>query len=164
MTDFDDDYMFENTVELENEMVLELDDEVSEEIRVTINFLSTTCRCKYANGEPCSSLFTAGQLLEFRQQSSAIDYYEGSVNKLDLVLLGLLRALCVNSEKTKRSNQRNTERIRTRTKFHLNGVPVCENTFLFAHTMSPMRFKRIKKNYLEDGLVEIRHGNSGRLY
>ncbi len=92
------------------------------------------CKCTQATGNvPCSSLFETEELLAMRQEARALDYYDQDhCNRLDLVILGQLRALCSSSIQTNRSHQQNaSERKRTRTTYRIKGHVVCKDTFFF---------------------------------
>jgi hypothetical protein len=82
---------------------------------------------------------------------SELDYYDRHVNKLDQIILGQLRCLTLSSVTTVRTHKIQTERKQATTKFLLKGLPVCKNTFLFAHQIK--RFKHLTKMYNSTGLI-----------
>ena len=123
------------------------------------------CECHHGNERgSCSSLFSPMSMMEMRQQFREIDYYKDHTNQLDLVIIGLLRALVCRDGVT-RSSKKKTQKERTesRTVFMLGGHVVCEKTFLFAHNLLKKRYKRLKKLYLNFGLAEPQHGNTNAM-
>lgn len=112
---------------------------------------------------PCSTLFKLEEMIEMRQEARALDYYDQDhCNRLDIVILGQLCALCSNSERMKRSHSINSVRKRTRTAYQIKGQVVCKKTFFFAFGISKMRFRRLLKLYYEyaEGVCEKLHGST----
>lgn len=142
--------------------------ESTEEFSIVEKFLDGTCKCVQAHGKPCSSFFTVGDLVHIRNENSALDYrdQETHSNKLDLIILAQMRAFSFVGGTTKCAKKASSfqhERQRSRSSFFLRGLQVCEKMFMFAHGISKKRYKRLRTIFKEDGVIEKKHGNTGRV-
>ena len=127
--------------------MVEYDDDGYAEERRVARFLSSGCKCKLNDGNPCYLLFTSPQICTARD-----DCRQLTRDQLDMVVMGQLRALCQSDSMTQKSKAKNTERKRTNTQYRFGGHRICQTTFLFLHTMSVTRFDSIKRSWLEKGL------------
>ena len=109
-------------------------------------FVAAGCKCKLANGNPCSQLFSASMYRSLRDECYAL-----TRDELDLVVMGQLRTLVHNDKMTQKTKSRNAERVRLSMQFRFGGHCVCINTFFFAHNES-QKLECIKAKWTVDGL------------
>ena len=86
--------------------------------------------------------------------------------ELDLVLLGQLSAFTFSGEQTVRATTQrhpSDSRQHSYTIFWHRGLKVCRKTFLFLHTISEKRLKKLKSSLLHHGLSPRTHGNTKRV-
>ena len=79
-----------------------------------------------------------------------------------ITIVGQLRVMCSVGTTTNCSKKKQTDRVRTRTTLRLYGYVVCEETFCFANGFSSSRFKRLKKRFILDGVIEPVHKLVGK--
>ena len=89
-----------------------------EEIKISC-FVDAGCKCKLANGNPCSQLFSASMYRSLRDECHAL-----TRDELDLVPLP-------QRQKDTKTKSRNAEHVRLLTQFRFVGHCVCINTFCF---------------------------------
>ena len=89
------------------------------------SFLQQGCGCKRNRGQPCFTAFSRQHYETSRMQCAEL-----SRDELDLVILGQLAALLVNTDNTTAGSGR---RQRSVTTFHHGGVHICRETFLKLH-------------------------------
>ena len=128
-------------------VVVENDDSLDAEERRVAQFLQEGCHCKLNAGNPCSSLFTAADLLAARDECRQL-----TREQRDMVVMGQLRALCQRDERTQKVKAKNSERQRTATLYRYGGHRVCQKVFVFLHAMSERVFKAIKQSWMAGGL------------
>lgn len=148
-------FLFQNA-----ELILESPETDTESEKRRIDDLLTNgCGCSLN----CVTKFTFDEIALFRNECFELDVYESNFNKLDVVILGQLTALCVTDNKILHANKKSEkERQRQKIKFHLKGYQVCQKMFLFVHCISKKRLKRIMLIYKDHGLVNLVHGNVKR--
>lgn len=127
---------------------------------ICAEFYERTCRCKKADGKPCSSLFPLEHYIDMRSQASLMTHQE-----LDLVLLGSLMTTLHDHDTTvARGRHKPAKRTKITSHFMHNGYHVCINTFAFLFGIGANhRIKAIKKHYLENGMESRVHKNTKRL-
>ena len=127
---------------------------------ICVEFYERTCRCKKADGKPCSSLFSLEHYVDMRGQASLMTHQE-----LDLVLLGSLMTTLHDHDTTVvRGRHKPAKRTKITSHFMHNGYHVCINTFAFLFGIGANhRIKAIKKHYLENGMESRVHKNTKRL-
>ena len=126
---------------------VEYDDGRDAEERRVARFLQKGCHCKLNAGNPCSSLFTAADLLAARDECRQL-----TREQRDMMVMGQLRALCQRDENTQKVKAKNSERQRTTTLYRYGGHRVCQQVFVFLHAMSDFLFKAIKQSWMAGGL------------
>ena len=90
-----------------------------------VEFCEQTCKCRKADGKPCSTLFSIDHYEEMRSQSYTLTHDE-----LDLVLMGSLVSTLHNQEDTvARSRHKSVKRQKITSCFMHNGYNVCMETF-----------------------------------
>ena len=125
-------------------LLVEGDDVWDNEDRKVAQFVACGCSCNLGpKGTPCHKLFLAAQYQESRDECRELTREE-----LDLVVMGELRALTLQSEKTERAR----DRVRTFSKFQYGGHRICLKTFCFVHVISRWKFTDIKSSWLQNGL------------
>ena len=87
-----------------------------EEIKIS-RFVAAGCKCKLANGNPCSQLFSASMYRSLRDECHAL-----TRDQLDLVVMGQLRALVRNDKMTQKQNPRMQSVFGRRRNFVLVGI------------------------------------------
>ena len=97
-------------------VVVENDDSVDAGERRVARFLQEGCRCQLHAGNPCSSLFTAADLLAARDECRQL-----TREQRDMVVMSQLRALCQRDQHTQKVKAKNTQRQRTTTLFRYGG-------------------------------------------
>ena len=127
---------------------------------ICVEFYERTCRCKKADGRPCSSLFPLEHYVDMRGQASLMTHQE-----LDLVLLGSLMTTIHDHDTTvARGRHKPAKRAKITSHFMHNGYHVCINTFAFLFGIGANhRIKAMKKHYLENGMESRVHKNTKRL-
>ena len=120
-----------------------------DEERGVAEFMAGGCSCNHGpNGSPCHKMLSAVQYHEMRDECRELSRQE-----LDLVIMGELRALTARSSRT----WRETERVRSHTKFLFSGQPVCLTTFCFLHCIGRGKFTATKSSWLQNGLRPQQH-------
>lgn len=117
-------------------------------------FVVDTCGCKWANGKPCSTLFTEEYYVTFRAQASFLTH-----EQLDLVLLGSVMST-VSDGDVVAGRHKPAKRQRTALTYMHKGHHLCRSTFNFLYGVGKHRVPAIKNNFLEYGLETRVHGNS----
>ena len=127
-------------------------DEVDAAEEHAINeFMTKTCQCRFGlNGAPCSTRFSRKLITSTRMTCC-----EMTKDELDLVVLAHLESNRHSAEEQKSS--------RSCVTYYFHGYKVCRNTYLFAHSVGPKRFKNLITHFSENGLVPHTHGNAKRL-
>ena len=97
-------------------VVVENDDSLDAEERRVAQFLQEGCHCKLNAGNPCSSLFTAADLLAARDECRQL-----TREQRDMVVMGQLHALCQRDERIQKVKAKNSERQHTATPFRYGG-------------------------------------------
>ena len=128
--------------------------EQSTEVSKCSKFLEDTCGCKWADGKPCSSLFTEEYYITFRAQASFL-----TREQLDLVLLGSVMSTVSDGE-VSAGRHKPAKRLRTAVTYMHKGHHICRSTFNFLYGVGKHRVPAIKKNFLEHGLETRVHGNT----
>lgn len=124
--------------------LLDADETWDQEERKVTQFATRGCNCNLGpKSTPCHRLFTAMQYRDMRDECRELTKQE-----LDLVVMGELRALTLQTRKTKRA----TDRVRSFSKFQFGGHRICLKTFCFLHAISRWKFNEIKTCWLENGL------------
>ena len=99
------------------------------------------CSCNLGPKDtPCHKLFSAVQCQELRGECRELTKEE-----LDLVVMGELRALTLQTGKTNRAS----DRVH---KFPFGGHRICLKTFCFLHNIRRWKFNAIKSSWLENRL------------
>ncbi len=110
-------------------------------------------------------MFSYEELSTYRMECAEIDYYDENGNRLDLLILGVLRAITKTQDTV--HHARSTQQVRKRKKmmYILRGEKVCEVMFLFAYGIGQHghRWKRLLKLFAGEGVVMKSHGNSKRV-
>ena len=91
------------------------------------SFLNKGCGCKRNRGQPCFAAFSREQYETSRMQCAEL-----SRDELDLVILGQLAALLMNTDNTT-AHRPSGRRQRSVMSFHHGGVQICRDTFLKLH-------------------------------
>ena len=128
--------------------------EQATELSKCSKFVADSCGCKWANGKPCSTLFTEEYYVTFRAQASFL-----TREQLDLVLLGSVMSTVSDGEVTA-GRHKPAKRQRTALTYMHKGHHLCRSTFNFLYGVGKHRVPAIKKNFLEYGLETRVHGNS----
>ncbi len=116
-------------------------------------FLSDTCKCHFGVGSrPCCLTLSVDDIRECRLSCSELSH-----NELDLVVMSQVHYF-----RTTPGKGASTESFRPLSSYYFHGVKICQATFLFMHCISRNRYLRITQLYKKEGLIESRHGNSGR--
>ena len=110
-------------------------------------FLQSSCGCTLQQGKPCSSLFSAEQMMKTR-----LDMKDLTKNELDLVILGKISALSKREGKSI-SGRMEGPRKAARTTFMHGGEVVCRKTFLQLHCVGLKRLKNLIRHYQQYGLT-----------
>ena len=125
-------------------VVVEGDKAWDHEERKVAQFVAHGCSCNLGpKGTPCHKLFSAVQCQELRGECRELTKEE-----LDLVVMGELRALTLQTGKTKRAS----DRVRSFSKFQFGGHRICLKTFCFLHNISRWKFNEMKSSWLENRL------------
>ena len=133
-------------------VVVENDDSFDAEERRVARFLQEGCCCKLHAGNPCSSLFTAADVLATRDECRQL-----TQEQRDMVLMGQFHALCQRDQHTQKVKAKNTECQHTTTLFCYGGHRVCQKVFVFLHAMSEIVLKAIKQSWMAGGLCPRVH-------
>ena len=128
--------------------------EQATELRRCSKFVEDTCGCKWADGKPCSLLFTKEYYATFRSQTSFLTH-----EQLDLVLLGSVMSTVSDGDVTA-GRHKPAKRQRTALSYMHKGHHLCRATFNFLYGIGKHRVPAIKRHFLEYGLETRVHGNS----
>ena len=128
------------------------------ELKLCREFIQSTCGCKKAKGQPCSSLFPLDHYIDLRAQSSLLTHDE-----LDLTLLGCIMCTIITDENIRDGRHKPTKRRRTSMSFIHHSHEVCKTTFCFLYGVGRKRIMALKESYLANGLETRVHGNRKRL-
>ena len=123
-------------------------------------FADHGCTCAFGpHKSPCCKQFSEDHYLAVRGALS-----EMTKDELDLMVMGQIMAHCSPSPSAPSPSTSPAEKIEVHTpmKFFHAGLRVCQQTFLFLHTIGIKRFKHIKASYLCNGPAARVHGNKGR--
>lgn len=132
-----------------------LDYEASMSADPVAEFKNKIC-CK----QKCVDKFSSDELQQYRDECAEIDFYDEAGNRLDLVIVGLLRAFTrTNDLITHSGSLHKKPRQRKTIVYQLRGEPVCEAVFLFAYNIGMKRWKRLKKSFAVNGVHMKSHGN-----
>ena len=93
-------------------------------------------------------------------------FMEKTHDELDLIIMGQITAHCFQSPSATSDSASTSpvekKEVHNAMKFFHQGHRVCQQTFLFLHTIGIKRFKNIKASYLQNGPAARVHGNKGR--
>ena len=89
-------------------VVVEVDETDDAEEHRIAQYTANGCSCELDNGRPCYTTFTPAQYRAMRDECREL-----TLDQLDLIIKGQLRALTQHDDITQKSKARNTERIRS---------------------------------------------------
>lgn len=95
--------------------------------------------------------FDKSDIIRFIDESRELDETVDGVNRLNMILLGIIRVL--QSQTFAQPNrQRNIEgRKRVAVSYQMHGIPVCREFFLKVHAIGPVRWLNLIKTYKTKG-------------
>lgn len=128
------------------------------DVEVCRAFLTKSCGCSLAKGNPCSGLFSLEYCVSHRLQTADLTH-----NELGLVIMGSLMSIVNMGESIKDGKHKPVRRKRTFCNFQHNGHQVCQVTYRFLLGIGKHRLKAIKAHLLTNGLTPRIHGNTGKL-
>ena len=137
-----------NSVELETSFSDE------KEIQKVDQFLADSCKCQQGpKGTPCSTALSKELISTTRN-----DCHQLTRNELDLAVMAQINAL-----RTRASDQdhelHDNSKFRANMLFFIHGIPICQTTFLFLHTISRTRYYNLCGSVTANGLCDRVHGN-----
>ena len=139
----------------------DLSDLDASEAEKVCSFFSVGCGCKLGpKSTCCSSLITKDLAVLHRNNCQQLDDHQ-----LDMVVLSQLQALRTHPDQPLPESRQSSDSssIHRHTTFSFHKLRICQETFLFIHSIGHSRFKSLQHHFDEVGVIPRVHGNTKRL-